>query len=267
MLQPLYYGTTNNLELYEELQVFVPNSSGNIHAPKLTLSSAKNTLPLIAQLIENEFGPVPITDVETFAESPDVKPLQEELHTLLNQYGSDKASTHDYFRIYAKVLANLKRSSKPSALLEIGLGTNNTDVVSNMGKAGRPGASLRAFRDFLPHTKIYGADVDKRILFSEERIQTGFVDQTSPETFQILANELQWDSLDILIDDGLHSPEANLNTLHFGLKQVKTGGWIIIEDIPVSSIAVWQIIYSLMAKQYQCWLIHSKSAYMFVIKK
>jgi hypothetical protein len=63
-------------------------------------------------------------------------------------------------------------------LLEIGLGTNNTDVVSNMGSEGVPDASLRAFRDYLPNARIYGAGIDKRILFEESRIKTYFADQT-----------------------------------------------------------------------------------------
>ena len=69
-------------------------------------------------------------------------------------------------------------------ILEIGLGTNNVDVVSNMGRDGIPGASLRAFRDYLINSKIYGADIDKSILFSEERIETYFVDQTNDTSFE-----------------------------------------------------------------------------------
>ena len=52
-------------------------------------------------------------------------------------------------------------------IFEVGLGTNNVDVPSNMGKDGKPGASLRAWRDYFPN-----ADIDTRILFKEDKIQT-----------------------------------------------------------------------------------------------
>ena len=68
-------------------------------------------------------------------------------------------------------------------IFEIGLGTNYKNIVSNMGINGKPGASLRAFRDYCPNASVFGADIDKRILFEEERIKTFYVDQTDPVTF------------------------------------------------------------------------------------
>ena len=45
------------------------------------------------------------------------------------------------------------------------MGTNNPNLVSTMGSSGRPGASLYAFKEYLPNAIIYGADIDKDILF------------------------------------------------------------------------------------------------------
>ena len=39
-----------------------------------------------------------------------------------------------------------------------------------MGTEGKPGASLRAFRDFCMNAEVIWADIDKRILFKEDRI-------------------------------------------------------------------------------------------------
>ena len=39
---------------------------------------------------------------------------------------------------------------------------------------GKPGASLRAWRDYFENALIYGADIDKNILFKENRINTFF---------------------------------------------------------------------------------------------
>jgi hypothetical protein len=103
-------------------------------------------------------------------------------------------------------------------LLEIGLGTNNPDVVSTMGASGKPGASLRAFRDFLPNARVFGADIDGRILFEEERILTYYVDQTRSISFDELADKLGNEGFDLVIDDGLHSPNANIATMIFARK-------------------------------------------------
>ena len=52
-------------------------------------------------------------------------------------------------------------------LLEIGLGTNNPKIVSSMGLKGKPGASIRAFKEIYINASIYGADVDENILFKK----------------------------------------------------------------------------------------------------
>ena len=101
------------------------------------------------------------------------------LESIFNKYGSDKANYHNYHYLYAWILKN---PSEIKSLFEIGLGTKNSNVVSNMGKNGKPGASLKAFKEFLPNASIIGADVDSKILLEEERIKTFFVDQTNPIT-------------------------------------------------------------------------------------
>lgn len=78
-----------------------------------------------------------------------------ELAALFNQYGSDNSAQHDYHLVYAPLLGS--RRSDPLRLFEIGLGTNNSDVVSTMGPSGKPGASLRAFRDFCQNAQVLGA--------------------------------------------------------------------------------------------------------------
>ena len=40
-----------------------------------------------------------------------------------------------------------------------------------MGIKGKPGASVRAFRDYFDKAIIYGADIDSKILFFEKRIK------------------------------------------------------------------------------------------------
>jgi SAM-dependent methyltransferase len=184
---------------------------------------------------------------------------------LFNQYGSDKSSHHNYHLLYGPLLS--PKRNETLRLLEIGLGTNNTDVVSHMGAHGKPGASLRAFRDFLPNASVFGADIDRSVLFTEERIRTFYVDQTQRESFHQLAGALGPAPLDLVIDDGLHSPNANIATMIFALEALKPSGTFIVEDIAAVSIPVWQTIAALLPVDYHPTLIQASNGLLFMAKK
>lgn len=200
-----------------------------------------------------------------------VLPINEQnrllLASLFNKYISDKTSLHSYEYVYSNILENLG-VSRSLNILEVGLGTNNPKLVSTMGKNGNPGASVRAFRDFLPNSNIYGADVDKNILFTEDRIQTFFVDQLDYESFQglILPNNQKYD---LIIDDGLHNVAANMNTLLFGLNNISVGGFIVIEDIAMSNIDCFNFVSYLLenTQKYEVSQIKCNIAYMLVVKR
>jgi hypothetical protein len=185
------------------------------------------------------------------------------LKKLFKYYGSDKSTVHNYYKIYSYLLRSIKA---PRKIFEIGLGTNNPDVVSTMGTHGKPGASLRAFRDFQKSCLIYGADFDKRILFKENRIQTFFVDQTNLKTFKNLPLKIGSD-FDLMIDDGLHSPNANLNSLNFFLKNIKVGGYAVIEDININTEPIWNIVSQLIKFNFISAFIKTKTACMFIAKR
>lgn len=238
--------------------------------------SYKNRAPLVLQSINDmvpalkAFGArigmseVPILKDTAYAERNGPGKV-EALAALLKDHGSDKADLHDYHRVYASILGQIGEDRKVQ-LLEIGLGTNNTDVVSNMGIAGRPGASLRAFRDFLPQGHIYGADIDRRILFSEDRIDTYFIDQTERASFVALDKELPGE-FHLMIDDGLHSPNANLNSLAFFLTRLAVGGFAVVEDIPRNALELWQFVGGLIPDTYDATIVESGPSLMFVVKR
>jgi hypothetical protein len=102
---------------------------------------------------------------------------------------------------------------------------------SSIGQAASPGASLRAFRDMLPDARVFGADLDRTILFSEDRIETTFVDQLKPATLETLYATFGSRPFDLVVDDGLHGLASNLVTLNFALRHVNAGGFIVIEDV------------------------------------
>ena len=96
---------------------------------------------------------------------------------IFNNNFSDKANHHNYTTLYSHIFENLK--FQKLNIFEVGLGTNDTTIPSNMGPNGVPGASLRSWKEFFVNSMIYGADIDKACLFQEDRIKTFFVDQTN----------------------------------------------------------------------------------------
>ena len=191
-------------------------------------------------------------------------PNTEELGALFRKHGSDKASAHDYYRVYGSILG--RRRLEPLNILEIGLGTNNIDIPSNMGPSGRPGASLRAFRDWAPNAQIYGADVDRRILFSEDRIQTEWVDQTDPDSLAALRAKFANRTFDLIIDDGLHLPHANMNTITYLLPLMSERGTFVVEDISGHN-AFWTVALTVFSKRWDCFFAPTKSADIFVLRR
>ena len=247
-------------EIINAMTPFIPNSSGdNSTKFSMALDGNKNFVSNLLSIAE-VFGHqiIEYTVIETIAQED-----TSELKTLFNSYGSDKSNSHNYDIFYANIL-NDRENIK--AVAEIGMGTNNTSVLSNMGSDGKPGASLRAFRDYLPNAQIYGGDVDRNILFNEDRIQTFFVDQLRLETIDNFFNNLP-DDLDLFIDDGLHSPEANLNVLMYGISKIKIGGWYVVEDISNQSMNLWKVVSLLISDNYDKYLLKADKGNLFVINR
>ena len=180
-----------------------------------------------------------------------------------NKYGSDKSSIHNYEIVYAYILNKL---SKNIEMLEIGLGSNNTKIISNMGKDGSPGSSLKAFSELLPDSNIYGADIDKDILFSSQNIECFFIDQTKYESYIELENKIN-KKLDLIIDDGLHTQSTNLNSLFFALNNLNLNGYLLIEDIPEYAIETWLIVFNIIKDNFECEIVKTKHFYVFILKK
>jgi len=249
-----------------DLPLFKPNSAGSRSMMyHLTKQSVNNTIPLLGQLIKEvqSHDEPKILTTSDFCDTNGQGPKEdiEELRKTLESYGSDKSTVHDYYLVYASIL---KDRNKVSGILEIGMGSNNTDVASNMGASGKPGASLRSFRDFLPNAKVCGADIDQNILFEEDRIETFFVDQTDMNTLRDLGTKVP-DNLDLIIDDGLHAPDANLNTLMFALNHIDPkSGFVVIEDIPESAVPLWKAVSYILDKDYVTYIVKTKLSYMFI---
>ena len=158
----------------------------------------------------------------------------------MTRHGSDKgAGWHNYTTIYSALCRGLH--SKTLRIFELGLGTNNPAWAFNMGAHGRPGASLRGWRDLFPQALIFGADIDRDCLFTEARIQTFYCDQLDPAAIHALWSEPALNGgMDIVIDDGLHTFAGNASFLDHSLKYLRPGGLYVVEDITTADAERWR---------------------------
>ena len=72
-------------------------------------------------------------------------------------------------------------------------------------------------------------------------------------------------SFDMIIDDGLHNSEANLNTLLFALPLLKPDGALVIEDIGAGDLPYWQIVFGLLSPGYTGAFLEARGGYLAVI--
>jgi hypothetical protein len=134
-----------------------------------------------------------------------------------------------------------------------------------MGSEGKPGASLKALLEYRRDSEIYGADIDTKILFNTSDIQTFYLDQTDLETFKVVSGLIN-EKISLFIDDGLHSPVANLNTLIAAIPLMAPGGWVVIEDIGENSLLIWEIVYELLRRKFWCQLLKTDTGNLFLVR-
>jgi hypothetical protein len=219
------------------LYVFYPSSSNFQKLAKLTVADA-NIFPIkLLDLIQE-------LEIEVKSHQVETDNIISDTSNLFRKYGSDKYKpgiSTVYQEIFNKLPSNCR-------ILEIGIGSNDSKMVSNIGAAGIQGASLRAYAEKFPNSEIFGADFDRNTLFQEKNIETFWANQMEIESLESLYKSTGSKPFDLIIDDGLHSPIANINTLIWGLKKIKPSGWIVIEDISIRSVPIWKLIDSLMIK-------------------
>jgi hypothetical protein len=99
------------------------------------------------------------------------------------------------------------------------------------------GASLKSWEEFFPNAKIYGLDILRDVLFSENRVSCFYTDQSNENELNKTIDEIRNvnnDSnllFDLIIDDGSHIVDHMLLTFKTLSKYLKVDGLYIIEDI------------------------------------
>jgi hypothetical protein len=186
-------------------------------------------------------------------------------HSLVNKlcdkYGSDKGEvdnqnnpyvwdSHNYADIY-DLLFRLRRDDV-KLVLECGLGTNNPEIYSSMGIDGKPGASLRLWRDYFKNAKVVGCDIDERVLFNEDRIETYACDQTDSSSIENFINKanILTESIDIVIDDGLHEFHAGISFFESIIDYLSQNGLYIIEDVNPPCLIKYKDYFSELSDEF-----------------
>lgn len=153
------------------------------------------------------------------------------LTQLCEKYKTDKGSinynkktnwgkpTHSYSNYYYSIFNHFKDDVK--LVFEFGLG-----IVD-----GKSGASLKVWKEYFKKAQIYGADIDKNILFKQDRIKTYYVDQLDTRSIKEMWKKIKIKNFDIIIDDGLHTAKAIINCFVNSFKKLKNNGVYIIEDV------------------------------------
>jgi len=155
---------------------------------------------------------------------------------------SDKGiARHNYTTVYNALLSDWRQ--KQIDVFEMGIGTNNTGFAFNMGKNGTPGASLRGWGYYFPNAQIFGADVDRGSLFAEEQIKTYYCDQLDSSAIQNMWNEIgNAKKFDLILDDGLHTYDANISLFVNSIDKLSKNGYYIVEDVKIDDLERWEII-------------------------
>ena len=156
------------------------------------------------------------------------------LTSIMNKHFSDKGNLnnfHNYTNFYHALFNEIRH--KNLNIFEVGIGSVDENVAFHMNfshKNYSPLASLKGWRDYFIKSQIFGADIDKKILKNSERIKTFYVDMLNKESIIEMWKTVN-EKMDIIIDDGFHSFEANINFFENSIKNLNENGYFIIEDI------------------------------------
>jgi 8-demethyl-8-(2-methoxy-alpha-L-rhamnosyl)tetracenomycin-C 3'-O-methyltransferase len=127
------------------------------------------------------------------------------LDELFLKHGTDKSSlNHNYAPTYERYI----NPARVKSLLELGVDR---------------GASLRAWRDWLPWADIHGIEINYRLGIE------GCVIHYGNATDKVLIDRLG--VFDLIIDDASHETAQIERSLELLWPHLSSGGWYVIEDL------------------------------------
>ena len=175
-----------------------------------------------------------------------MKTLQE----IFDQHKTDKGSNssrrhhvgHRYDRVYEPVLEHLR--DKEFLLLEVGI---------------LNGFSLASWVDFFPKANFIGVDIFTRVpaknvpILKNSRVEWCTCDSINGPNQDFL-DLLDNRKIDVIIDDGLHTHDAQRETFENFIPYLKDGGVYFIED-------VWAFDQMTDKQKNHSWMIKNASKY------
>lgn len=164
--------------------------------------------------------------------------MKTELCSIFEKYKADKcpAILHSYSPAYYELLKDIKYTAKN--VLEIGIGT--VPLMEGVGIANYvPGASIKGWRDFFPNATVYAVDIEESVMFTENRIVTDVVDQSSVDSIRKFTSKVDT-KFDFIIDDGSHLINHQIISAYELVNNLKDDGIYIIEDIHVKYLPIYE---------------------------
>ncbi len=125
---------------------------------------------------------------------------------------------------------------------------------------GKPGASLRAWRDYFKNALIFGADIDENILFKENRIMTFHLDQTDKNSIINMWSDIKKNNFNLIIDDGLHTYKAAISLFENSIEYLSETGIYIIEDAQDNELVYFKNYFDNKLSSYNYNIISLKKA-------
>ena len=133
---------------------------------------------------------------------------------LARKYGCDKfGAKHSYSRWYWDTFQDRRETIRKVVEIVVG-----------------EGASLYMWREFFPNATIYGADIEQRRVFCDERIMVYLCDQRKDADVQQLIQHTGPD-IDLLIDDGSHNAIDQVDTFLAAMPLLAPGATYVVEDV------------------------------------
>jgi 2-polyprenyl-3-methyl-5-hydroxy-6-metoxy-1,4-benzoquinol methylase len=146
-----------------------------------------------------------------------------------------------------KMVLEQVRKLKPKSILEVGCGERPLFLDIDL----RPKFTVvEPARQFFENAIRYSEK------FSNVTILNDFIENID------FGNQ----KFDLIIDDGLHIPFANLSVIISSLRYVKKNGYLIIEDIPFGNKYIWEVIGYILHDKYKNFIVKSKKCFVFIIK-
>jgi len=143
---------------------------------------------------------------------------------IVDNFNTDKNTTHSYLELYQELLFNKKETAKN--VLEIGIG--------DFGE--KNGGSIKLWKDFFTNATIYGLDIlsIERVideLINNERVVLYTSTDAYNEDFfntTFLSKNIQFD---FMLDDGPHTLNSMIQFIKLYSQIMTDDGILIIEDV------------------------------------